>query len=187
MLNISNKSKIAKLVSIETPAGYLAPKGRATQQIHVEEAHSCGEFLASTNSEIICKPPVGEVGSALVTGALAMGGKVTVYQDKSDGEGAVPEGANVKQSQRDCTNEVLGSIGHMWLMPPALADLERYLETWIGSGFRPLVCLSPRDEFLLLRGFVQDIVSVGSPEIAERLIFARTPEEGWEKLSELLA
>ena len=187
MLRRRSKHKLSKLLPIEAPASYLAPEGRATQQILVEEAHSCGEYLASTNTEILCPPPIGEVGTALLTGALSTGGKVTIHRDPSKTELVVPEGAEVKECDKDCVADVLANIGHIWVMPPAFADLERYLEVWIASGFRPLVCLSPRDEFLLLRGFVQDVVFAGSPMVAERLIFARTPEEGWEKLSELLA
>ncbi len=187
MLKRRSKHKLAKLLPIDAPATYLAPQGRAPQQILVEEAHSCGEHIASTKTKLICPPPIGEVGTALLTGALSMGGDATIYSDLSRADATIPEGAVVKECDQDCVAEVLASVGHIWVMPPAFADLERYLELWIASGFKPLVCISPRDEFLLLRGFVQEIVSAGSPRIAERLIFSRTPEEGWESLSELLA
>ncbi len=72
---------MAKLQTIETPAGFLAPIGRANQQIHVEEAHSCGEFLASKGSPIVCTEPEGEVGIALLTGAISTGGQVKIYSD----------------------------------------------------------------------------------------------------------
>ena len=177
---------MAKLESISKPAGFLAPVGRASQKIHVEEAHSCGEFLAGKGSKIICTAPNGEVGVALIAGVLATGGEVQVYSDPDHKGITKPVGAECIQVEKDATQICLAEIGHMWVMPPAFADLERYLKVWVMSGYRPLVCLSPRDEFLLLRGFVEEIVSAGSPKAAERLIFARSAKEGWEKLSELL-
>ncbi|MGJ8526938.1 hypothetical protein [Maritalea sp.] len=187
MFNLKSKTKLAKLQHIEDPVGFLAPRGRATQQIHVEEAHSCGEFLSDKGTTIVCTNPEGEVGVALVTGALSTGGTVTIYGEEQAGMANAPEGAQFVSAGGEAEKDVLAQIGHFWVMPPVMADLDRYLTTWIASGFRPLVCISPRDEFLLLRGFVQEIVSVGNPMAAERLIFARSEAEGWEKLSELLA
>lgn len=187
MLKRRLKNKVAKLTNIDTPAGFLAPRGRAPQQVHVEEAHTCGEFLAEVKARIFSRPPMGEIGTAFVTGALATGGDVTLFKNADDNKGTVPEGAKVSPCTGDCDTEVLQSVGHIWVMPPTFDELERYLNVWVTSGYKPLVCLSPRDEFLLLRGFVNDIVSVGSPRISERLIFARTPEEGWESLAELFA
>lgn len=178
---------MAKLQSIETPAGFMAPIGRANQQIHVEEAHSCGEFLASKSSKIVCTEPEGEVGIALLTGAISTGGHVKIYADTSHKGIARPEGAEIVEAGSAAPGKTIADVGHFWVMPPAFSDLERYLAVWVNSGYKPLLCISPRDEFLLLRGFVQEIVSVGAPRAAERLMFARTPEEGWEKLSELLA
>lgn len=187
MLKRRSKAKLAKLQSIDTPAGFLAPIGRANQQIHVEEAHSCGEFIASKGSRIVCTEPEGEVGIALLTGALSTGGQVKIYADAEHEGIARPEGAEIVEVGASATEKTLTDVGHFWVMPPAFSDLERYLEVWVNSGYKPLLCISPRDEFLLLRGFVQEIVSAGAPRAAERLMFARTPEEGWEKLSELLA
>jgi hypothetical protein len=187
LLKKRSKTKMAMLESIDSPAGFLAPLGRATQQIHVEEAHSCGEFLASKSAQIICSEPSGEVGIALLTGSLSTGGQVKIYTDQTHKGIGRPEGAQIVEAGADATKRILSEIGHFWVMPPAFADLERYLKVWVSSGYRPLVCLSPRDEFLLLRGFVQEIVAVGCPTAAERLVFARTPEDGWDKLAELLS
>jgi len=177
---------MAKLESITKPAGFLAPVGRASQQIHVEEAHTCGEFLSSKGTQIICTEPAGEVAVALLSGVLSTGGKVKIYADPAYKAAAKLDGAERVELDAKATKKCLQEVGHFWVMPPTVADLERYLKVWVASGYRPLVCLSPRDEFLLLRGFVQEVVAAGSPKAAERLLFARTPEDGWEKLSELL-
>lgn len=181
------KNRLSKLTTIDAPAGFLAPRGRAPQQVHVEEAHSCGEFLAEVKARIYSRPPMGEIGTAFVTGALATGGDVTLFKSVDDNQGTIPEGAKLMECEGECDAAVLQQVGHIWVMPPTFDELERYLNVWVTSGYKPLVCLSPRDEFMLLRGFVDEIVSVGSPRISERLIFARAPEEGWEKISELLA
>jgi len=177
---------MAKLETIDGPSGFLTPAGSAGQKTLLEDAHSCGEFLASKNSHIVCTAPVGEAAVALLTGALSTGGHVKIYADENHNGIAHPEGAERVEVEDDASERCLSEIGYVWAMPPQVADLQRYLDVWINSGFKPLVCVSTRDEFLLLRGFVQDVVSVGCPKAAERLLFVRTVEEGWDQLSELL-
>lgn len=168
-------------------AGFLVPAERAEHQKQITTAHQTGEFLAQKNVDLCCSMPTGEVASAFASGALTKGGRVIIYHQQNTPSVKLPKGGEIIEIDGPPMQPVAESVSHFWVLPCGVQDLGRYLETWLASACRPLVCLSKSDDFLLLRGFVEEIVSVDRPEAAERIIFAKTVEEGWEKVSGLLS
>lgn len=179
------KIKMVKLSGLDRPAGFLVPHGEDVSAKLISLAHSCGEFLASKGTQIVCPTPRGETGIALATGALSIGGKVKIIS--TDAEAGPIEGAEYQSGVEEELNSAFAEVGHIWVLPPSMNDLQRYLEVWTNAAFPPLVCLDPNNEFMLLRGFVEDVVCDGNAKAAQRLIFAKSLDEGWEALSELMA
>lgn len=168
-------------------AGFLVPAGRAEHQKQITTAHKMGEFLAQKNVDICCGMPTGEVASAFASGALTKGGRVIIYHQQNTPSVKLPEGGEIIEIDGSPMKPVAESVSHFWVLPCGVKDLGRYLETWLASACRPLVCLSKNDEFLLLRGFVEEIVAVDRPDALEKIIFAKTVEEGWDRVANLLS
>lgn len=168
-------------------AGFLVPSGRAGHQKQITTSHKLGEFLAQKNVNICCGMPTGEVESALVSGALMKGGRVMIYHQQDTPSMKLPAGGEVIEIDTPPLKSVAESVSHFWVLACGVQDLGRYLETWLASAHRPLVCLSQTEEFTLLRGFVEDIVAVDRPDAVEKIIFAKTIEEGWDRLANLMS
>lgn len=163
------------------------PADRAEHQTQITTAHKTGEFLAQKKVDICCAMPTGEVASGFVSGALSKKGRVMVYHQQNTPSVKLPAGAEIIEIDGAPMDPVAQSVSHFWVLPCGVRDLGRYLETWLASACRPLVCISKNDEFLLLRGFMQDVVAVDRPDALERIIFAKSVEEGWDKVAALLS
>lgn len=167
----------------------LVPQGRAGRNAEVAFAHANGSYLASRAASLLGDGVRGEIADALVSGCQKGGGRfqaVVAHQAPHPNYPAPADVVELEPNQEPCVWIGVEADG-IWALPPRVADLERYFDTWRGAEDKPIVCVAPGDEFKLLRGMVEEVIGVTRPRYAQRIVFAASPAEGFELLEDLLS
>lgn len=166
----------------------LAPEGRAGKNAEVDFAHANGRYLAERGASLLGDGALGEVAEAFATGAFHGGGRFRVavaYGTPAPKYPAPVELIALHEGQSPAAWIGLEADG-IWALPPRVADLDRYFETWLGAEGKPVVCMAPGEEFRLLKGIIDEVVRARREAAVQRLIFASSPEAGWELLDDLI-
>lgn len=166
----------------------LVPEGRAARNAEVAFAYANGRYLAGQGARLVAESIEGEIAAAMLAGAVHANGQIRIAVPF--GAPPPPHPAPVQIIELNASERPAAWIGAhadaVWALPPRIADLERYFETWTTAVRRPVVCVAEASEFRLLRGLVEQVAPAGSRRRAHRLLFASSPEEGWTLLREAL-
>lgn len=168
----------------------LTPAGRAPHRADLTLAHDIGALFAENGAQLNGIADGGEMIDAFASGVVAAGAEIALYA-LPGAKALKPKGAGRIDLRpvADATGlpALLGNGVHASLaFAPLVADLKRYLSVWAATRGCPAICVSTGDEFRLLRGFIDDVASVGRPADAERIGFAHTPQETWDSLTSRL-
>ncbi|NOZ33058.1 MAG: hypothetical protein GXP01_08300 [Alphaproteobacteria bacterium] len=165
---------------------FLTPSGRAPRRADVSFAHAAGVFLSGGHVSFYGLADGGEVSEAFLAGARTKKADIQLWLP-GDVERPILPGSGELTIIPLAANEtgaeaVAAEVDAILAFAPRVADLQRYFSVWTAASTRPTLCLAAGDEFRLIRGFIADVVSPGRPRYAEKLLFAHTPEEGWDML-----
>lgn len=165
----------------------LLPDGRAHKNAELAFAHHCGRFLAERGAVLIGDGARGETADAFATGVSHGGGRLRVPVIGDAKPPRYPAPVEIVSVDTEVPAWLGQQADGVVALAPGVGDLDRYFQTWLEAIGKPVLCVAPGNEFRLIRGMVDEIVRPRRARAAQRVIFAASPEQGWEMLQNLLS